>query len=124
MKLRKYIIVIDTILLILVGFTVGYYFDGLTKINYDEIFYQKKTAGFYQPNATLQSVQNSKKYLDYYGDWVCINVKKMTFPRAYEVCVHECSHRAFDEIFAEECENNPEQCIKQMEDFFKNETKE
>ncbi len=45
------------------------------------------------------------------GDWVCVNVAyDMSIDRAYDVCVHECSHKAFSEIFAERCEKDVNKC--------------
>lgn len=43
-----------------------------------------------------------------YGDWVCVNVKGMNYPRAVEVCQHEVGH----EIFAEVCEKNITKCFE------------
>lgn len=43
---------------------------------------------------------------DAYGDWVCVNIRGMTFERAVEVCQHETGH----EIFAEVCEKNMTKC--------------
>jgi hypothetical protein len=47
------------------------------------------------------------------GDWVCVNVAyDMTLEEAYDTCIHECSHKAFDEIFAEGCEENITKCLE------------
>ena len=47
------------------------------------------------------------------GDWVCINVAYDMKPElAYSTCVHECSHEAFSEIYAEKCESDPEKCLE------------
>jgi len=49
------------------------------------------------------------------GDWVCINVAYDMKPEvAYKTCVHECSHKAFSEIYAEECEANPIKCMEKL----------
>ena len=45
------------------------------------------------------------------ADWVCINVKGMSFERAVEVCQHEVGH----EIFAEICEKNMTKCYEVQE---------
>lgn len=51
--------------------------------------------------------------LDGKGDWVCINVAyEMSPALAYETCIHECSHNAFSEIYAEECEADPVKCLE------------
>jgi len=41
------------------------------------------------------------------GEWVCVNIKGMSFERALEVCKHEVGH----EIFAEACEKDMEKCM-------------
>lgn len=41
------------------------------------------------------------------GDWVCVNIRDMSFERALEVCQHEVGH----ELFSETCENNITKCI-------------
>ena len=47
------------------------------------------------------------------GDWVCINVAYDMHPKlAYSTCVHECSHKAFSEIYAEKCEDKPLTCLE------------
>jgi len=47
------------------------------------------------------------------GDWVCVNVAYEMEPKeAYTTCVHECSHKAFSEIYAEDCEANPDKCLE------------
>ena len=59
----------------------------------------------------ISSVKAYAKSRDKRGDWVCINVAyEMTYAEAYKTCVHECSHKAFSEIYAEDCEKYPEKC--------------
>ena len=53
-----------------------------------------------------EAVQTSQS-LDSKGNWVCVNVNDMTYKHALEVCSHEVGH----EIFAKECESNPELCF-------------
>jgi len=45
------------------------------------------------------------------GDWVCVNVEKIDYRRAFEVCAHEVGH----EIFAEYCEDNIQECLNLTE---------
>ena len=84
----------------------------------------KKVSGFdFDMNIIPEKKEESQKIYDGCwkriksgedeGDWVCVNVKDMTYERALEVCRHEVGH----EIFAEECENNPELCFKLIEEF-------
>jgi hypothetical protein len=62
-------------------------YDGL-RIEYKDYFEAKDIANNYDKN----------------GDWVCVNVKGMSYERAVEVCQHEVGH----EIFAEILEKHPE----------------
>ena len=50
------------------------------------------------------------------GYWVCVNVAYDMKPsKAYQTCVHECSHKAYTEIFAEWCEDDFEKCLGVVE---------
>ena len=49
----------------------------------------------------------------YMGDWVCVNVRGMSYERALDVCSHEVGH----EIFAEICEDDIDKCFKIAEDL-------
>jgi hypothetical protein len=48
--------------------------------------------------------------VDNYGKWVCVNVAGLNYERIFDVCVHECGHSAYSEIFAENCEKNFTKC--------------
>lgn len=57
------------------------------------------------------AMQFAKKK-DFLGEWVCINVAyDMSPDKAYETCIHECSHSAFHEIWATKCEKNVTKCL-------------
>ena len=49
--------------------------------------------------------------LDKVGDWVCVNIKGMSYERAVHVCEHEVGH----EIWAEICEKDNELCKRGQE---------
>jgi len=78
----------------------------------------------YQNERTLNGLyisgtDNYSKVQDYSynhdkkGDWVCVNVAfDMTPKEAYATCIHECSHKAFSEIYAEDCEDKPLECLE------------
>lgn len=96
------------------GFCIGLCLFGIFLIGwYSNEFYTKTTKinqydGMrfgYSDNYTdvIKYVQS----FDNQGDWVCINVKGMSFERGLEVCNHEMGH----EIFAEYCENNINKCM-------------
>jgi len=88
MNWRIVIIICCCIILISLGALGGIWYTEIYQ-GYDGCYYSTKTG----------------------GDWVCVNVDNMDYPRAYEVCVHECSHKAFSEIFAEGCEGNYSTCM-------------
>ena len=44
------------------------------------------------------------------GDWICINLKGMTYNEMLETIQHEIGH----ELFAQKCENNVSKCIQAM----------
>ena len=71
--------------------------------------------GFYLSYGNMSIVEEYQDIKDPYGDWVCVNVKNMEYPSAYDVCVHECSHKAYTEIFAESCEEDFESCRRLLE---------
>ena len=83
---------------------------------YYEFTAKRTINGFYAENVpdynTLLDIQSAKERN---GDWVCVNVNGMKFPDAYDTCVHECSHRAYSEIYAEKCEDDFEGCVEVME---------
>ncbi len=72
--------------------------------------------GMYIYNSNnLSTTKEFVQSRDERGDWVCINVAyEMTYPEAYKTCVHECSHKAFSEIYAEDCESDPLKCLETL----------
>lgn len=81
---------------------------------YNEIKNKRQFNGLYIHNSNNFSTTIDHAYSrDKRGDWVCINVAYDMSPKlAYETCVHECSHKAYSEIFAEKCEDNFETCLE------------
>ena len=69
----------------------------------------KKLLGFYMENANTTQRDEYKQNAPL-GDWVCVNVEELDYSGAFDVCVHECSHQAYSEIFAEECEKDISKC--------------
>ena len=83
---------------------------------YEDFSNERKFNGLYihySPNETVvNEITNTR---DSRGDWVCINVAyEMTPEVAYRTCVHECTHKAFSEIYSEECEQHPSECFKEI----------
>lgn len=74
----------------------------------------KQLDGLWMHNFNLSEAKEYAYSLDKNGDWVFINIKNMDYPRAYDVCVHECSHQAYSEIFAEQCEKDFNKCRRLM----------
>ena len=68
----------------------------------------EKLEGFYSRNTNKSSIDKYKYDREPNGDWVCVNIRNMTYQRALKVIKHEVGH----EIFAEICENNIDKCFK------------
>jgi hydrogenase maturation factor len=80
---------------------------------YQELKNQRLIDGIYAKGVTHEVAMEIANNMDKRGDWVCVNVAyDMPLERAYDVCIHECSHRAFDEIFAERCEKDINKCLE------------
>ena len=79
---------------------------------------EKTLNGLYIYN--LENTTSATEYAyskDKKGDWVCINVAyDMTPEEAYTTCIHECSHKAFSEIYAQKCEDEPLTCLEALYD--------
>lgn len=68
----------------------------------------RKYDGLFLSGVNKTRAKEITREYDLRGDWVCVNVRDMTFPRALEVCKHEVFH----EIWAECGEaNDLEYCI-------------
>lgn len=82
----------------------------------DDLHSGKIASGLYVYEAeNYKEAQKIADDVDKNGDWVCINVAyDMPMDLAYETCVHECSHKAFTEIFAEKCEKNATKCLEML----------
>jgi len=83
---------------------------------YEDFSNEREINGLYISNADNISVARSvAKVLDEKGDFVCINVAyDMTFEEAIRTCNHECQHKAFDEIWAEKCEDDFDGCLEYL----------
>lgn len=66
-----------------------------------------------QPNDGCKGIHKRIQSGDTKGNWVCVNVKDMTFERAVQVCQHEVGH----EIFAEMCEKNITKCFDEVDEL-------
>ena len=95
-------------LLISIGISLGV----CGTLCYQQLINERTLNGIYiKQNVSYSTANEIAITRDKKGDWVCINVAYDMPPGlAYETCVHECSHKAFSEIFADRCEKNPEKC--------------
>ncbi len=78
---------------------------------YDVLDYQRQVSGLYMRNYDYSDAKDLAYDRDEYGDWVCVNIRDMSYNRCKEVVSHECGH----EIWAEACESNDELCRKAQE---------
>ncbi|MHA1482675.1 MAG: hypothetical protein ACTSQA_04460 [Candidatus Heimdallarchaeaceae archaeon] len=110
------------IIFILVGiFLLGYILGGFLDLKKNPIElkeditiesnYSKKYDGIRIGSKNYFEVKNISKKYDEDGDWICVNVKDMSYERCREVVNHECAH----ELYAEVCEHNTELCRKTQE---------
>ena len=88
-------------------FLLGYYTEDLM----DSYSYFKDVDGFYTRNVSEERVEEIADDFSQYGDWICIDVRDMSYRRAVEVCKHEVGH----EIFAEVCEDDIDKCFEVLE---------
>lgn len=107
-KKKKIIDIIMIIVLCIVYFGLGII------VHEGYLEYQKKQDLY---NAAKHNITEYKDILEGQwirnrtSDWVCVDVKGISYNRCIDVCVHECSH----ELFAETCEDDPELCFKLLE---------
>lgn len=94
----------------LVGYILGIAYP-LDKVVNNVGTNQKNLDGLYLGNWLNEDVKDYAKSRDPRGDWVCSNVRGMTYERCVEVAAHECGH----ELFAEKCEDNPKLCFDLMD---------
>lgn len=93
--------------IILLSMIVGF---GINEI-YRDLTLQRQYDGLWiKAQDKVKTLETAYNYEDN-GDWVCVNVKGMSYERAVETCQHEAGH----EIFAEIVEKNPEKIGKVME---------
>lgn len=97
---------IKEIILIVCILAIGYCIHGF----YDDYRYNHEQSkleglwlkGFNETEAETYAYSRTKGN----GEWVCVNIKGLSFERAVQVCQHEAGH----ELFAELCEENITRC--------------
>lgn len=104
---------LDLVAIFIFGILLG----AVCTLGYQDITNKRELNGIYiSGNISYERAKEVANIRDKRGDWVCINVAYDMSPKlAYETCVHECSHKAFSEIFAEKCDNNPDKCQEIIE---------
>ena len=110
MKRETKLDIIEIIVGCFLMMTLGFCIHGL----YDGYNNERILNGLYIYNSNNYSgTMEHASSRDSKGDWVCINVAYgMTPKEAYKTCTHECSHKAFSEIYAESCEDKPDKCLE------------
>ena len=84
--------------LLILMFTLGW----LCNIAYYNIEHKRIYNGFYARDVNTKTAFAYAHKLDAFGDWVCVNVRGMSFEEGLATCNHEVGH----EIFAEYCEES------------------
>lgn len=108
MNKQKIFSIASTLFFIACFFTLGWASSEL----YDVLDYQRQVNGLYMRNYDYSDAKDLAYERDEYGDWVCVNIRKMDYETAYEICRHEISH----EIFAENCEGNITKCLEAIKE--------
>jgi len=117
--MKTFDITIFGIIFLIVGlFAIGWCSNELYKAYKSE----RTVAGLWLNNYNYSSAMEKAYSLDNAGEWVCVNIDNtITYPEAYDTCVHECSHSAYSEIFARQCENDFSKCKILIEETTKDE---
>jgi len=67
--------------------------------------------GLYMGGRNYTNAMETASRYDNIGDWVCINVRGMSFDDCKATSTHECAH----ELWAEICEKNDKMCEEGQE---------
>jgi len=96
-------IIIVIILFTFLGGALGWIINEV----YDSYNYQREYNGLWLKGYNETQVDEITYEKDSGGDWVCVNIRDMSYKEALETCSHEVGH----EIFAEFCEDNITKCF-------------
>lgn len=102
MRQKLFIGFVVLVLIALSGFT-GYMLKGEGCQQYE-----RTIDGLYLGNWNETRVREHTKEIEPRGDWICTNVREMSFQEAIETCNHEVGH----EIFAKVCEKDIDKCLR------------
>lgn len=72
---------------------------------------ERKYNGYWISERNETEAKEFVENKDEYGDWVCVNIKNMSYETMESTCRHEVGH----EMFAEHCEDNITKCMKAVE---------
>lgn len=64
---------------------------------YHQFMNKRYYDGLFLKNITYSTTKEATEKYDKLGDWVCVNVKGMSYKRALEVCQHETFHEVWGE---------------------------
>jgi hypothetical protein len=103
--------IIRTCLLVIIGMGIGFAGAILMAINnitpFESLDYEHENGDCsYIFDGCWASVQAGKNT----GNWICVNIKNMSWERAVDVCEHEVGH----EMFARSCEKNITKCMSNL----------
>lgn len=96
------LLVYASLIVILLG--IGWNANDLYRV----INYDREYNGLYIRNQQYIETKKITETYDAYGDWICVNIRDMSYSEALTTCNHEVGH----EIFAEQCEKNATKCME------------
>lgn len=113
----KIIILLGIVSILMIFFVLGWIGNNIYHKNIEEKIVntenkQENTVqGLWLGNYNESRVDQVTTEKEPRGDWVCVNVRDMSFDRCKEVVQHECAH----ELWAEICEKDDELCTRGQE---------
>jgi hypothetical protein len=105
--------------LFVVGFLIGIFVIGWLSNDFYRDYSNERTYDGLNIRGNMNhsnAIEVATEY-DKYGDWVCVNIKGMSYGEAENTCNHECMHSAFSEIISEQCEKDFNRCGELLDNW-------
>ena len=101
--------IFSKVLLLILGLLLGF----LGTTLYQTLHTERVLNGLWMHNFNETGANEKAQEMDGLGDWVCININRMTIDDIILTCNHEAAH----ELFAEKCEGNASKCFIAIENM-------